>query len=123
MQEVAEEFPAMSPIQIFPRYKLVLTYDIQPGVLNSYQHFILHELLPTMQDLGVYMMAVWQTAYGSHPSRQVEFVAETLEEVQAALEDDRWLLLEGELQNFVHNYNRQIIHYRHGFQLVAQPSS
>ena len=110
----------MSPIQIFPRYKLVMTYDVRPEALAIYQHFIVNEFVPTLQDLSLYMLAVWETAYGPYPSRQVEFVSESLEEVQDALLDDRWALLEGELRNFVRNYNRKIIPFRHGFQLVSR---
>ena len=111
----------MSPIQIFPRYKLVMTYDIRPEALRIYQHFIINEFAPTLQDLSVYMLAVWETTYGPYPQRQVEFVAESLELIQAALQDDRWALLEGELRNFVLNYHRKIIPFRQGFQLVSHP--
>jgi hypothetical protein len=108
----------MSPIQIFPRYKLVLTYDVRPEALGVYQHFIVNEFIPIVQDLSLYMLAIWQTAYGPYPSRQLEFVAESQELVADALQDDRWALLEGELRNFVVNYNRRLIPFRDGFQLV-----
>ena len=112
----------MSPIQIFPRFKLVLTYDVRPEALGIYQHFVINELVPTLQDVSLYLLAVWETAYGPYPERQVEFVAESLVEVLAALKDDRWALLEGDLLNFVHNYHRTIIPFRQGFQLVAGPT-
>lgn len=109
----------MSPIHIFPRYKLVLTYDVRSDKRNRYQHFIVNEFIPVVQDLSLYMLAIWETAYGPYPSRQVEFVAESQERVAEALLDDRWTLLEGELRNFVRNYSRNIIPFRDGFQLVT----
>jgi hypothetical protein len=112
----------MSPIQIFPRYKLVLTYDIRPEALGIYQHFIVNEFVPTLQDMSLYMLAVWETAYGPYPSRQLEFVTESLREVQEAVQDDRWTLLETEMRHFVRNYSRTIIPFRQGFQLIAHPS-
>ena len=110
----------MSPIQIFPRYKLVLTYDVRPGILNAYQHFVVNEFIPVVQDLSLYMIAIWHTAYGPYPSRQVEFVAESLSQVVDAVEDDRWTQMESELSQFVRNYSRTVIPFRDGFQLVSQ---
>jgi hypothetical protein len=110
----------MSPIQIFPRYKLVLTYDVRPEATGAYQHFIVNEMIPVVQDMSLYMLAIWQTAYGPYPSRQLEFVAESQQQVADALADDRWAMLEGELRSFVRNYNRKVIPFRDGFQLVAR---
>lgn len=110
----------MSPIQIFPRYKLVLTYDVRDEATGIYQHFIVNEFIPVVQDMSLYMLAIWQTAYGPYPSRQLEFVAESQALIADALADDRWALLEGELRNFVRNYNRKVIAFREGFQLVAR---
>lgn len=112
----------MASIRIFPRFKLVLTYDIRPEALSTYQRFVINDFIPTAQELSLYMLAVWQTVYGPYPARQVEFVAESRDLVDAALKNEQWRLVETELRSFVGNYNRRVISFREGFQLVGRPS-
>lgn len=102
---------------IIPRFKLILYYDIAPEQLESYYQFVMGELLPGAQEMGLYMFRVFHTAWGNGPLRQAEFVAEELDSVQDALGSDRWEALEKQLQIYVTNYHRKLVRFRPGFQL------
>lgn len=106
----------MSTIRIIPRFKLLLSYDIRPESYAVYQRYILDEFIPGLQELELYMLGAWHTAYGAYPVRQIEFVMEEMETMRRALRDDRWQRLEDELKGYTFHYDRKLVPYRHGFQ-------
>lgn len=103
---------------IIPRYKLMLFYDPAPTQAETYYHFVMNEMVPTAQDMGLYMFRVFHTLWGQdQPVRQTEFVAEDLETIQAVLESDRWKALETQLEQYCTNYHRKVVPFKPGFQL------
>jgi len=104
-------------IRIIPRYKLLLRYNINPETHDAYYAFITQEFVPSLQALGLYMFRVYHTAYGEHPIRQLEFLAEDLDAVRMALKSSTWQRLEEKLKTFVSDYSRKLINFRDGFQL------
>ncbi|MBC7814862.1 MAG: hypothetical protein H7175_27135 [Burkholderiales bacterium] len=106
----------MSPTQIIPRYKLVLTYDIRPDMHELYYQYVTQEFVPGMQEMDLYMLTVWHTAFGDRPLRQVEFVSESLETLQDAFDSERFQALEKRLQTYIFHYSRKVVHFRDGFQ-------
>jgi hypothetical protein len=106
----------MPPISIIPTCKLLVTYDIQPNQMDKYYQYVLQEFVPELQNMGLYMFRVWHVAYGDYPVRQLEFISEDLESVMEVFETDRWTNLETELKSFTLNYERKLVHFRHGFQ-------
>ena len=55
-------------------------------------------------------------AYGDYPMRQVEFVAESLEVIRTAIEQDQWQQLEDGLKEHTLNYQRKVVHFQDRFQ-------
>lgn len=106
----------MPPISIIPTCKLLVTYDIQPNQMDKYYQYVVQEFVPELQNMGLYMFRVWHVAYGDYPVRQLEFISEDLESVMEVFETDRWANLESELKSFTLNYERKLVHFRHGFQ-------
>lgn len=106
------------PQVIIPRYKMIISYDVALPTQESYYQFIIGELVPAMQEMGVYMTEAWHTAYGEYPLRMAAFVAEDFETLQAMLDSDRWQTLESQFRTYVRNYKRKIVSYRQGFQFV-----
>ena len=106
------------PQIIVPRYKLIVTYDIRAGNRDQYYQFVMGELVPALQDMGVYMTEAWHTAYGEHPIRMVIFVTEDFETMQDTLTSERFLELEEQLQTYIHNYTRKVVEYDRGFQVI-----
>lgn len=106
----------MSSIRIIPSHKLLLTYDIRTADYLTYQRFVLDEFIPGLQELELYILGAWHTAYGDYPMRQIEFVMEDRAVMRRALQDDRWQQLETQLKRFTSHYERKLVHYRSGFQ-------
>ncbi len=107
--------PQITPIT--PRYKLIMTYDIQVGKQSEYSQFILGQFIPGIQALNLYVMGVYHTVYGNYPARQAEFAAESWEIMVNAIQAERFQELEGHLLTFALNYNRKIVKFRKGFQM------
>ncbi len=96
--------------------KVLLSYDIIPETQESYYQFMLGEMVPTVQKMGLGMAEAWHTAVGNYPLRLVAFVGETRESVDNVLESEQWEELETRLQQYVTNYTRRIVPFRNRFQ-------
>ncbi len=106
----------MMPIRIIPQYRLVIQYDIRLDTYDAYYQFVTSEFVPALHTMGLYMTAVWHTAYGNYPLRQIEFVTDSLENTLDTLRTRRWRDLEERLLEFTTNYERKLIRYRDSFQ-------
>ncbi len=104
-------------VRIIPRYKLLMRFNISSAVHEDYYQFVIKELVPGMQKLGLYMFRAYHTAYGPHPLRQLEFLAEDIETVRKAFSSPDWENLEQKLKGFVSDYSRKLVIYRDRFQL------
>ena len=102
---------------IIPRYKLMLFYDLPPGDREEYFQFVMNEMIPAVQEQGLYMFRVFHTLWGDYPLRQAEFVAEDLDTIQLLLASETWKDLEAKLLQHATNYHRKIVRFRPGFQL------
>ena len=101
---------------IIPQIKLLIAYDVLPGVQESYHRFILGEFVPTAESLGLYMREAWHTAYGDYPSRLSTLVAEDLETLLTILDSEEWHSLEETLKSYTTNYSTKVVRFRHRFQ-------
>lgn len=101
---------------IIPRYKLIVTYDVIPSAQERYFRFLMSEMIPALQEQGIYMTEVWHTAYGSYPLRMAGFVSEDMETIQDLLGSEGWTQLEQQFLTYVRNYTLRVVPYRQGFQ-------
>ncbi len=106
------------PQVIIPRYKMIMSYDVTLPAQEGYYQFVLGEMVPALQEMGVYMTEAWHTAYGEYPIRMASFVAEDYQTIHSLLESDRWRELESELMTYVRNYSCKVVSFRQGFQFV-----
>jgi hypothetical protein len=97
---------------IDPRYKLILTYDVQQDMQDTYLQFMLGELVPAVQSLGLQMTGAWHTAYGQYPIRLIEFIGEDQAAIAAVLETPLWNKMEARLLGFVANYSKKTLRVR-----------
>lgn len=98
-------------------YKLLLSYDVSAEQLQEYYRFVLGRYVPIMQAMGLEMSDAWHTAYGNFPNRLIGFVARDKETLQGILDNESWLSLNEELQQFVSDFNYKVVRYREGFQI------
>src|SRR5512139_3330879 len=96
------------------RIKILIAYDVVPELQQAYYEFVLGEMIPTAQSLGLVLSEAWHTAYGDYPIRLNGFVARSKEELDRILVGTEWQQLEEKLKRFVTGYQRKIVHYREG---------
>lgn len=104
------------PIRIIPRYRLLMRYDIRADSFDMYYQFVMNEFVPELQNMGLYMAAVWHTAYGEYPIRQIEFLSDSRETIHEVFQSKRWEQLERKLLTFILNYERKLVRYQDRFQ-------
>jgi hypothetical protein len=102
---------------IIPQYKLILTYDIQASRQQEYMQFVLGTFVPGIQEMGLYLLGVYHTVVGDYPDRQAEYVSESWEIMERAINSERFSRLEEALKSYTTNYSRKVVKYRKGFQL------
>jgi hypothetical protein len=101
---------------IVPRFKLLISYDINQPTHDAYYQFVFNELVPAMQSINLYMMQVYHTAYGSYPVRQLVFVAENLDIINEALESKTWKEVKEKFDEYTTNFSHKIVQFRDAFQ-------
>jgi hypothetical protein len=98
------------------RVKMLMMYDVVPELQQAYYEFVLGEMIPTAQSMGLVLSEAWHTAYGEYPIRLNGFVARSKQELDRILASAEWRQLEDKLKRFVDGYQRKIVPYREGFQ-------
>jgi hypothetical protein len=106
---------------IIPRYKLILYYDLALGDTEAYYQFVMTEMVPALQEMGLYLFRAFHNIPGQNGDdirvRQVEYVAEDLETIRDILNSDKWEELEHRLLEHVTHYSRKVVRFKSGFQL------
>ncbi len=97
--------------------KLLLSYEVNSESLQEYYQFVMTRYIPTMQSLGLQMSEAWHTAYGDAPNRLIGFVTDNQENMLDLLQDDDWLALNDQLEQYVSEFTYKMIPYRGGFQI------
>lgn len=98
------------------RVKMLVSYDVVAELQQGYYEFVLGEMIPTAQSMGLQLSEAWHTAYGNYPIRLNGFVAKDRAALDRILATPEWKILEEKLKRFVTEYKRKIIPYREGFQ-------
>ncbi len=98
------------------RVKMLITYDVVPELQQAYYEFVLGEMIPSAQSMGLVLSEAWHTAYGDYPIRLNGFVAHSRQDLDRILASPEWRQLEDKLKRFVNGYHRKIVPYREGFQ-------
>ena len=98
------------------RVKMLMSYDVVPELQQAYYEFVLGEMIPSAQTLGLVLSEAWHTAYGSYPIRLNGFVARSKQDLDRILATADWQQLEEKLKRFVTGYQRKTVAYRDGFQ-------
>ncbi len=97
--------------------KLIMRWDVQPETESEYFEFLVHELIPAMNKLGLNDIQVWYTAYGECEQKLAEGTAESNEIMTRALRSNEWHQLVDKLESFVVNFSQKVIPATRGFQI------
>jgi len=105
------------PVQMRdPRVKLLISYDVLPENQQACYEFIVRQLIPKLQAMGLVMTEAWHTAYGDYPLRMAAFVAPDRETMTNALSSREWAELEKRFGQFATNLHWKVVPYKDGFQ-------
>ncbi len=102
--------------QVLPQVKLLVTYDVIPSLYDTYNRFVVGELVPAAQQMGLDIYGAWHTAYGAYPSHLACFVAESLEALETIIASEDWRELEMKLQRYTDNYSTKVVRFKASFQ-------
>lgn len=98
-------------------FKLLLSYELNPASMQDYYQFVTNSYVPAMQAMGLQMSEAWHTAYGDMPNRLIGFVTDKEENILNLLNNDTWLRLNEQLEEYVTEFSYKVIPYRSGFQI------
>lgn len=96
--------------------KLIMTWDIARDHEEEYFEFVVREFIPGVQRMGFELSDAWATVYGESPQILVGALLPNLTRARHLLRSQEWKTLNGQLQDFVHNYTQKIVEAHGGFQ-------
>ncbi len=97
--------------------KLLMTWDILPGREQEYFEFVVRDLIPGWQRLGMEPSDAWFTMYGQQPQILAAAQMPSINSLQRVLESADWQSLTQQLMDYVENFNYNIVSARNGFQM------
>lgn len=97
--------------------KLILRWDIQPGVESEYFEFMVSDFIPSLKRLGITEPSVWYTAFGESEQILVSGITETQDHMKYVLRSKDWNRLRSRLSELVTNYDQKVASATGGFQL------
>ncbi len=97
--------------------KLLLSYEVNPESIQEYRQFVMQRYIPAMQMMGFQISEAWHTAYGDAPNRLIGFVCRDEETLNALLDNDVWVELNAQLEQYVTDFSYKVIPYRGMFQI------
>jgi hypothetical protein len=98
--------------------KLLMTWDILPGREQEYFEFVVRELIPALQRMGLEPSDAWFTMYGSNqPQIMTEAQTSNLAEMERILNSPDWHDLNGRLLEYVGNLDYKVVEAKPGFQM------
>ena len=97
--------------------RILLRWDIQPGVESEYFEFMVSEFIPGLKRLGIVEPGVWYTAYGDAEQILVSGTTETKDHMDFVMRSKDWARLKVRLEELVSNFSQKIIPAKGGFQI------
>lgn len=97
--------------------KLLMTWDILPGREQEYFEFVVRDLIPGMQHLGLEPSDAWFTMYGDQPQILAIVQSSSMKKLEEVLSSSEWDKITNQLLDYVEDLNYKVVHARTGFQL------
>ena len=97
--------------------KLLMTWDILPGREQEYFEFVVRELIPGMQHMGLEPSDAWFTMYGDQPQILAIVQSSSMAKLEEVLASSEWDKITNQLMDYVEDLNYKVVPARTGFQL------
>ncbi|MCK5314595.1 MAG: NIPSNAP family protein [Anaerolineales bacterium] len=97
--------------------KLLMTWDILPGREQEYFEFVVRDLIPGMQHLGLEPSDAWFTMYGDQPQILAIVQSSSMANLEEVLASSDWEKITQQLLDYVEDLKYKVVSARTGFQL------
>lgn len=97
--------------------KLIMRWNVRHEMESEYFEFLVHELIPAMNKLGIADIQVWYTAYGEVEQKMAEGVTDSTEAMLRIMRTEEWEQLTDKLQTYVQDFSQKVIPATRGFQI------
>ncbi|MFO7663145.1 MAG: hypothetical protein R6X18_11210 [Chloroflexota bacterium] len=97
--------------------KLIMRWDVRQELESEYFEFLVHELIPAMNNLGITDIQVWYTAFGECEQKMAEGIMSSTEDMLRIIRMEEWSDLTDKLNEFVINFSLKVIPATRGFQI------
>jgi hypothetical protein len=97
--------------------KLLMTWDILPVREQEYFEFVVRELIPGMQHMGLEPSDAWFTMYGDQPQILAIVQSSSMAKLEEVLASSEWDKITNQLMDYVEDLNYKVVPARTGFQL------
>jgi hypothetical protein len=97
--------------------KLLMTWDILPGREQEYFEFVVRDLIPGMQHLGLEPSDAWFTMYGDQPQILAIVQSSSMVSLEEVLASSDWEKITQQLLDYVEDLKYKVVPARTGFQL------
>ncbi len=97
--------------------KLIMRWNVRHEMESEYFEFLVHELIPAMNKLGIGDIQVWYTAFGQVEQKMAEGITESTEAMLRIMRTEEWEQLTEKLQTFVQDFSQKVIPATRGFQI------
>ncbi len=90
-------------------FKLLMSWDIKPGLERTYDNFIVKKFVPGLADMGLEPSEIWYSLWGAGSQMLMGCTTADQDHLQRMLDEDTWDALQHELQDLVHNYKAKVV--------------
>ena len=99
--------------------KILMKWDIKPGLDHEYFEFVMREWVPNTTKLGLTPIEAWYNVYASTdmPRIMAGAIAEDESSMRAIITSSDWADLQDKLFEYVENYSHKIVHVTGDYQL------
>ncbi len=97
--------------------KVIMRWNVRQEMESEYFEFLVHELIPAMNKLGITDIQVWYTAYGECEQKMAEGITPSTDDMLQIMHTAEWEQLTDKLQGFVRDFSQKVIPATRGFQI------
>ena len=99
--------------------KILMTWDIKPGLDQEYFEFVMLEWVPNTTKLGLTPVEAWYNVYASSdvPRIMAGAIAEDASAMRNIITSSDWADLQSKLFEYVDNYSHKIVRVTGDYQL------
>lgn len=99
--------------------KILMNWDIKPGLDQEYFEFVMREWVPNTTKLGLTPIEAWYSVYthSDTPKIMAGALAEDEEAMRDIITSNDWADLQDKLMEYVENYSHKIVRVTGDYQM------